>query len=73
MTRADTHIRFLIIYGVFVFVTAMFFGGCIRLSGEAGYWHQGPNDEVPKSKTVGFDTQNMVPGSNPPGKIDFAD
>lgn len=73
MTRGYAHIRFLIIYGVFVFVTAIFFGGCIRLSGGAGYWHQGPKDDVPKAKTVGFDTQNMVPGSTPSGKIDFAD
>lgn len=31
-----------------------FFQGCIRLTGHAGYWHQGPEDEEPKIKEVGF-------------------
>ena len=39
--------------------------GCIRLSGKAGYWHKGADDEYAKSKQVGFDTQRFVPGYTP--------
>jgi hypothetical protein len=45
------------------------FQGCIRLTGSAGYWHQGANDAAPKSKQVGFDTNNYVPGAPAPGSI----
>ncbi len=49
------------------------FTGCIRLSGSAGYWHQGPNDEVPKTKQVGFDTQDIVAPDRPKGNITMGD
>ena len=39
--------------------------GCIRLSGSAGYWKKGADDEVPKSKSVGFDTANLNPNYAP--------
>lgn len=44
--------------------------GCIRLTGSAGYWSQGPGDEPPKGKTVGFDTNDFVPGAPAPGSIE---
>lgn len=34
--------------------------GCIRLAGSAGYYKQGKDDEAPVSKSVGFDTQELV-------------
>ena len=46
--------------------------GCIRFTGSAGYWHQGAEDEAPKGKQVGFDTQKMVPGYTP-GNIEVDD
>ena len=43
--------------------------GCIRLTGGAGLWHQGPNDETPKTKQVHFDTHDYVPGTPAPGTV----
>ena len=57
---------------IFTF-TLLFLSGCIRLTGNAGYWHQGPNDEQPKSKQVGFDTNDYVPGTPAPGNITKGD
>ena len=48
---------------------AALFSGCIRLTGGAGYWHKGPEDEQPKVKQVGFDTNDYVPGAPAPGNI----
>lgn len=44
--------------------------GCVRLTGSAGYWSQGAGDEAPKGKSVGFDTNNFVPGAPAPGSIE---
>ena len=46
--------------------------GCIRLTGNAGYWKQGAEDEASEAKSVGFDTQKMMPGYTP-GDIQVAD
>ncbi|MBP9865029.1 MAG: hypothetical protein KBC91_01355 [Candidatus Omnitrophica bacterium] len=35
--------------------------GCIRVSGSAGYWKQGADDEVPAVHEAGFDTANLLP------------
>ena len=51
------------------FAMAALFSGCIRLTGGAGYWHKGPEDEQPKVKQVGFDTNDYVPGAPAPGNI----
>ncbi len=40
------------------------FSGCIRLTGGAGVWKQGAEDEEPTSHEVGFDTQQIVPQKN---------
>ena len=42
--------------------------GCVRVSGGAGYWNTGPNGKL-KFKQAGFDTEDYVPGSPPPGDI----
>ncbi len=39
------------------------FSGCVRLVGGAGYSYRGSEDASPQTKSVGFDTQNLVPGS----------
>ena len=39
--------------------------GCIRLSGSAGFWHQGKENEAPKAKSVGFDTASLNPNDAP--------
>jgi hypothetical protein len=49
---------------IFFLITSTL-SGCIRLTGKAGYWHKGKEDEYAKSKQVGFDTQKFVPGSTP--------
>ena len=38
----------------------LFWGGCSHLQGNAAYWYQGPEDEEPKVKQVGLDTQDLV-------------
>ncbi len=35
--------------------------GCVRVAGNAGYWHSDTEGQV-QSKSVGFDTQQLVPG-----------
>lgn len=57
--------RVLIFLGSWLLVLGVFLSGCIRLSGKAGYWHKGPDDEYAKSKQVGFDTQKLAPGYTP--------
>lgn len=37
--------------------------GCIRLAGGAGYSVQKAGEEAPETRSVGFDTQRLVPGS----------
>ena len=54
---------------VLVFIVLMTSAGCIRLSAKTGYWSQGPKDEYPQSRSVGFDTADYLPGSSPPGSI----
>lgn len=43
--------------------------GCIRLTADAGYWHQNEEDVV-KSKHVRLDTQELLPLSKAPGSIE---
>ena len=45
------------------------FSGCIRLTGTAGYWKQGPQDEAPKVKQISLDTQKLVQPNTAPGDI----
>ena len=45
--------------------------GCIRVSGGAGYWHQGAEDEAPTVKQVGFDTDDVVHPNKTPGSIEI--
>ena len=40
--------------------------GCVRLTGGAGVWKQGANDEAPTTHEVGFDTNQLAPQSNNP-------
>ncbi|MBU9888950.1 MAG: hypothetical protein KTQ49_03655 [Candidatus Omnitrophica bacterium] len=35
--------------------------GCVRMTGNAGYWHSDTEGQV-QSKSVGFDTQQFVSG-----------
>jgi len=44
--------------------------GCVRVAGGTGVWYQGPEDEKPKTKTVGFDTQDLLPSDEAPGSIE---
>jgi len=44
--------------------------GCVRVAGGTGVWYQGPEDEAPKTKTVGFDTQDLIPSDEAPGSIE---
>lgn len=41
----------------------LIFSGCIRLTGGAGVWKQGPEDEAPVTHQVGFDTNQVLPQS----------
>jgi len=43
--------------------------GCVRMTGGAGYWKQGPDDAEPQSKYAGFDTQKMIPQDKSQGSI----
>lgn len=43
----------------------LLFFGCIRLQGSAGYYKKGPEDESPKARQVGFDTQKLIPNRTP--------
>lgn len=43
--------------------------GCIRVKAGAGYAYQGKEDEVPQTKSVGFDTQDIVDPDRPKGNI----
>lgn len=43
----------------------LIFSGCVRLTGKAGYWKQGPEDAEPQVKQAGFDTANLT-GQLPP-------
>ena len=45
---------------------------CIRLVGTAGYTHQGSVDESPKTKSVSFDTQDVVQPNRAKGNITIA-
>ncbi len=47
---------------------AVTFQGCVRLAGGAGYWHA-DQEKGTQSKSVGFDTNDLVPGSQAPGNI----
>lgn len=49
------------------------FSGCIRISGGAGYWKQGAEDPSAQVKQVGFDTQGLIPGAAPSGRIEIAE
>lgn len=49
---------------VIVLVMMMFFSGCLRLSANAGYWHQNADEDEPSGKQIGFDTQKLVAPSN---------
>ncbi|HOW59921.1 MAG TPA: hypothetical protein PLO78_09395 [Candidatus Omnitrophota bacterium] len=56
-----------LLFTAFFFV--LFFQGCVRVAGTAGYWHQGAEDAEPKVKQVGFDTQNLIPAAPPSADI----
>ncbi len=45
------------------------FTGCIRFKAGAGYSYQGKDDETPTTKSVGFDTQDIVDPDRPKGNI----
>ena len=51
-----------------VVLCALSVSGCVRVAGGAGYYHKDSEGDV-KSKKVGFDTADYVPGSPAPGKI----
>lgn len=42
--------------------------GCIRLTGNAGYWKKGAEDEQAAYHGAGFDTNDLVP-NQPKGNI----
>jgi len=54
-------------------ISILFFGltGCVRVSGGAGYWHKGAEDEAPTVKQVGFDTDDLVHPNKTPGSIEI--
>ena len=56
----------------FFILVILFFSGCIRLTGTAGYWKKGSEDESPKSKQVSFDTQDIVQPDRTKGSITVA-
>ena len=60
-------------FGFFLILIGTLFQGCVRLTGNAGWWHQGTNDESPKAKQIGFDTNDYVPGAKAPGNITTED
>ena len=45
-----------------------FLSGCIRLTGNAGYWKKGAEDEEAVYHGTGFDTNDLVP-NQPKGNI----
>ncbi|OGW82254.1 MAG: hypothetical protein A2Z83_04905 [Omnitrophica bacterium GWA2_52_8] len=51
-------------------LTVLFLSGCIRIAGGAGVSHQGPADESPKTKSVGFDTRDILGSGDAPGSIE---
>ena len=46
----------------------VFLCGCVRVAGDAGYWHTHPEGET-TAKQAGFDTADYVPDHSTPGKI----
>lgn len=46
-----------------------FFSGCIRLTGNAGYWKKSAKDEQATYRGAGFDTNDLVPSQNSKGNI----
>lgn len=57
-------IKFSVLIAVFLLSA-----GCIRLTGSAGYWHQGPSDETPQGKSVTLDTNDVVYPNRAKGSI----
>ena len=57
-------ILFFLLIGVLV-------SGCVRVAGGTGVWYKGPKDEAPKTKSVGFDTQDLFPSDDTPGSIEM--
>lgn len=37
--------------------------GCVRMSGGAGYWKSGEEDEPAELKSVNFDSNRLIPGN----------
>lgn len=59
---------------LFLFISTLLlltsvFTGCIRFKAGAGYTYQEKDDETPKTKSVGFDTQDIVDPDRPKGNI----
>ena len=56
-------------FGFLIIVIIVAHVGCIRLSAGAGYSYQGKNDDAPKTKSVGFDTQDIIEPGRAKGSI----
>lgn len=48
----------------FLFFTFFLLSGCVRLTGGAGVWKQGAQDEEPVTRGVGFDTADVFSSPN---------
>ncbi len=57
--KTKSKIVFFILFYLLPFTFLL--SSCVRLTGNAGVWKQGPEDEEPVSHEVGFDTQDLVP------------
>lgn len=53
-----------------VFFLIFLLGGCVRVTGTAGYWKTGEDGKT-KAKRATFDTADYAPLGPSPGSIDF--
>lgn len=59
MKKILNQFRAFTLIACFLALTA-FFSGCVRLTGGAGVWKQGADDEEPVSHSASFDTDRLV-------------
>ena len=66
MRKKTFNLFSLFVCGLFL---AAFLSGCIRLTGNAGYWKKGAEEEEATYHGAGFDTNDLVPSHNTKGHI----
>lgn len=62
------NISLLSLTSCFLLLTSVL-SGCIRLTGTAGYWKKGAQDEVSQGKSVTLDSQDLLYPNRAKGNI----